>query len=59
MTETATLSETVLVSLEAGVLTLTLNRPDKLNSFNEEMHLALRAGLRARRRRSATSGRSC
>ncbi len=45
MTETTTLSETVLVSLDAGVLTLTLNRPDKLNSFNEEMHRALRAGL--------------
>ncbi|MFO1049922.1 MAG: 2-(1,2-epoxy-1,2-dihydrophenyl)acetyl-CoA isomerase PaaG [Geminicoccaceae bacterium] len=41
MTETPT----VLVSLEAGVLTLTLNRPDKLNSFNEAMHLALRAGF--------------
>jgi len=40
------LAETVLTSLEAGVLTLTLNRPDKLNSFNEEMHLALRAGFR-------------
>ena len=38
-------TETVLVSLEAGVLTLTLNRPDKLNSFNEAMHLALRAGF--------------
>ncbi len=45
MTETTTLSETVLVSLDAGVLKLTLNRPDKLNSFNEEMHRALRAGL--------------
>jgi 2-(1,2-epoxy-1,2-dihydrophenyl)acetyl-CoA isomerase len=38
-------SETLLSSLAAGVLTLTLNRPDKLNSFNEEMHLALRAGI--------------
>jgi 2-(1,2-epoxy-1,2-dihydrophenyl)acetyl-CoA isomerase len=28
-----------------GLLILTLNRPEKLNSFNEEMHLALRAGL--------------
>lgn len=39
-------SETVLSILADGVLTLTLNRPDKLNSFNEAMHLALRAGIR-------------
>lgn len=45
MTEAAALTETVRVSLEAGVLTLTLNRPDKLNAFNEDMHLALRAGF--------------
>jgi len=36
---------TVLTDLVGGVMRLTLNRPQKLNSFNEEMHLALRAGL--------------
>lgn len=40
-----TASPTVLSALADGVLTLTLNRPEKLNSFNEEMHLALRAGI--------------
>lgn len=38
-------SNTVLVSRNQGILTLTLNRPDKLNAFNEDMHLALRAGV--------------
>jgi 2-(1,2-epoxy-1,2-dihydrophenyl)acetyl-CoA isomerase len=35
----------VLVSLDAGVLSVTLNRPDKLNAFNPEMHKLLRAAL--------------
>jgi 2-(1,2-epoxy-1,2-dihydrophenyl)acetyl-CoA isomerase len=35
----------VLASLEAGVLTLTLNRPEKLNAFNPDMHQTLRQGL--------------
>lgn len=40
-----TSSQTVLSALADGVLTLTLNRPDKLNAFDEDMHLALREGL--------------
>ena len=40
-----TASETVLATAQFGVLRLVLNRPDRLNSFNEEMHLALRAQI--------------
>lgn len=39
------MTSTVETALAEGVLTLTLNRPEKLNSFNEEMHLALREGF--------------
>lgn len=35
----------VLVSLDAGVLAVTLNRPDKLNSFNPALLAALRAAI--------------
>jgi len=31
----------ILSHVEQGVMTLTLNRPERLNSFNEEMHLQL------------------
>lgn len=38
-------SETIIRVQDQGVLKLVLNRPERLNSFNEEMHLALRAGI--------------
>jgi len=37
--------ETILFSAEGGVARLTLNRPDKLNSFNTQMHGEVRAAL--------------
>ncbi len=36
---------TILIKKSKGVTYLTLNRPDKLNSFNEEMHKALYLAL--------------
>jgi 2-(1,2-epoxy-1,2-dihydrophenyl)acetyl-CoA isomerase len=35
----------ILVSRDAGVLSVTLNRPGKLNAFNPEMHKLLREAL--------------
>jgi 2-(1,2-epoxy-1,2-dihydrophenyl)acetyl-CoA isomerase len=35
----------ILVAADAGVLTITLNRPEKLNAFNPEMHKLLRQAL--------------
>ena len=37
--------QTILLNVREGVATITLNRPDRLNSFNEEMHGALAAAL--------------
>ena len=37
--------QTITFSIEAGIARLTLNRPDKLNSFNTEMHAELRVAL--------------
>lgn len=37
--------QTILFELENNIARLTLNRPDKLNSFNEAMHLEVREAL--------------
>lgn len=37
--------ETIRLDLEDGVATLTLNRPERLNSFNDTMHREVRAAL--------------
>ncbi len=39
------MSETILVTDHGTWSEITLNRPDRLNSFNDEMHFALRAAL--------------
>ncbi len=39
------MSDTILLSENDAWVEITLNRPDKLNSFNDEMHLALRKTL--------------
>ena len=36
---------TILVEKRPGYRVITLNRPDKLNAFNEEMHVALRDAI--------------
>jgi 2-(1,2-epoxy-1,2-dihydrophenyl)acetyl-CoA isomerase len=46
--ETAAVAE-VELTRDGSVLTITLNRPDKLNAFNAAMHKALSAGLKEAR----------
>src|SRR3954466_8057525 len=43
----------ILVSREGAILSLTLNRPDKLNAFNPEMHTLLREALEEARDEAA------
>ncbi|UVJ42247.1 2-(1,2-epoxy-1,2-dihydrophenyl)acetyl-CoA isomerase PaaG [Pseudomonas sp. LS1212] len=44
--------EHILLSIEAGVATLILNRPDQLNSFNAQMHGEVREALKQVRQSS-------
>lgn len=41
------MSDTICVARQDGWIEITLNRPDRLNSFNDEMHRALYAVLEA------------
>src|SRR4051812_31600485 len=43
----------ILVSRKGGILSLTLNRPDRLNAFNPEMHKLLREALEEARDEAA------
>jgi len=42
----AVMGNTILVTHHDSWVEITLNRPDRLNSFNDEMHVALRAALK-------------
>ncbi|SUC25264.1 4-chlorobenzoyl coenzyme A dehalogenase [Providencia rustigianii] len=44
--DTVITEEMILTAQENGVLTITLNRPDRLNSFNDEMHRQLSDALK-------------
>ena len=43
------MTDSIVVQTHANWTEITLNRPDRLNSFNTEMHLALRAALETAR----------
>ena len=45
--------ETILFGIDHGIARLTLNRPDKLNSFNTQMHAEVRQALDEVRRGAA------
>jgi 2-(1,2-epoxy-1,2-dihydrophenyl)acetyl-CoA isomerase len=53
MTKNEASYDTILLSLEEGIARLTLNRPDKLNSFNVRMHEDVQHALRQVRTQGA------
>ena len=49
--------ETILFGIDRGIARLTLNRPDRLNSFNAQMHAEVRQALdEVHRERRASIG---
>ncbi|WP_050604469.1 2-(1,2-epoxy-1,2-dihydrophenyl)acetyl-CoA isomerase PaaG [Ruegeria sp. 6PALISEP08] len=47
------MSDTILVQDHGNWVEITLNRPDKLNAFNEDMHVALQDALKTARENGA------
>ncbi len=45
--------QNILFEIDEGIARLTLNRPERLNSFNTEMHAEVRAAPWQRSRRAA------
>ncbi len=43
------MTDSIIVQIHKNWTEITLNRPDRLNSFNDEMHIALRSALEAAR----------
>ena len=53
------MTDVLLVDHADGVVTLTLNRPESLNSLNVELKVALREAIEAAGVRPDRAGRSC
>ena len=54
-----TTQSTILVDNKLGYRVITLNRPDKLNAFNDAMHEALRKAIEDAAADEDLAARSC